>query len=253
MNGTRLLVSVRSAVEAAEAVEAGADLIDVKEPRSGSLGTPAPHVVAEVLAAVAGRRAVSVALGELKDHGLTCDRRSTSADQSTNGTGGTLAPQSLDASVSFAKLGLAGCAAWPAWEEAWQRQLRHLTPSTAAVAVIYADWPAAGSPMPQQVLAVARRLGCRAVLVDTFDKTGPGLMRLWSLDELRQLADAVRQAEMLLVLGGKLLAADFDRLLPLRPDFLAVRGAVCRENRAGRLDADLVRSLSDRLRAAPAH
>jgi hypothetical protein len=163
-----------------------------------------------------------------------------------------LSPRSLDAAVEFAKLGLAGCAVWPSWEEAWQSQLEQLPASTAAVAVVYADWPAAASPEPEHVVAAAERLGCRAVLVDTFDKSGPSLMRLWSLDELERFADMVRQAGMLLVLGGKLLAADFDRLLPLRADFLAVRGAVCREDRTGRLDSARVRDLSNRLQSAPA-
>ena len=53
---TRLLVSVRSAEEAADAVSAGADLIDVKEPSAGSLGAATPEVVAAVMEAVAGRR-----------------------------------------------------------------------------------------------------------------------------------------------------------------------------------------------------
>src|SRR5689334_14696969 len=65
---TKLLVSVRDAAEARDAVEAGADLIDVKEPQAVSLGAAAPQIVAEIIQAVAGRRPVSVALGELIDH-----------------------------------------------------------------------------------------------------------------------------------------------------------------------------------------
>ncbi len=55
---TGLLVSVRDAEEAADAVAAGADLIDVKEPRGGSLGATSPAVMAEVVRSVAGRRPV---------------------------------------------------------------------------------------------------------------------------------------------------------------------------------------------------
>ena len=46
---TRLLVSVRDALEARVAMGAGVDLIDVKEPRRGSLGRASNSVVAAVL------------------------------------------------------------------------------------------------------------------------------------------------------------------------------------------------------------
>src|SRR4051794_20645147 len=64
-----LLVSVRDAAEAAAALRGGADVIDVKEPRRGPLGRADDATVAAVVAAVAGRRPVSAALGELADAG----------------------------------------------------------------------------------------------------------------------------------------------------------------------------------------
>jgi len=60
----QLLVSVRSADEARAALAGGADLIDVKEPSRGPLGTADSDVIAEVLRAVNGRVPVSAALGE---------------------------------------------------------------------------------------------------------------------------------------------------------------------------------------------
>ena len=41
----RLLVSVVSAEEARRAVAGGADIVDVKDPREGALGAPAPAVL----------------------------------------------------------------------------------------------------------------------------------------------------------------------------------------------------------------
>ncbi len=63
----RLLVSVRNSEEAAVALAAVVDLIDVKEPRSGSLGAATVDVIDGVLRLVNGHRPVSVALGELVD------------------------------------------------------------------------------------------------------------------------------------------------------------------------------------------
>ncbi len=240
MHRTGLLVSVRSADEAAQAVDAGADLIDVKEPHRGSLGAASAQVVAEVVAVVNGRRPISVALGELLDQPAIDPSRDV----------GTLPPRHLDPAIRFAKLGLAGCAGFDAWEETWASRLQQLPATTAAVAVVYADWPAAAAPDQRQVLAAARRLSCRAVLVDTFDKVGPGLTQLWSRAELQSFADAVRDHQLMLVLAGKITATDFDMLLPLEPDYLAVRGAACSADRTGQLDPARVRLLRDRLRSA---
>ena len=51
---TKLLVSVRCAEEATAALAGGADIIDVKEPRRGSLGRADDRVIREVMEVVAG-------------------------------------------------------------------------------------------------------------------------------------------------------------------------------------------------------
>ncbi len=230
---TRLLISVRDATEAQLAIGAGADLIDVKEPDAGSLGAAAPEVVADVVRIAAGRRSVSAALGEL------CDR-------STVELRAFFAEPAL-ASLAYAKLGLAGCAAISDWPGRWESALRIFPSTVAAVAVAYADWERAASPPPKEVIAVGRRLGCRALLIDTFDKGQPGLLGQWSLVELSRHVRLARGAGMLVVLGGRIGPDDFATLLPLEPDFLAVRGAVCHSDRKGRLDAALARAAKQRL------
>jgi (5-formylfuran-3-yl)methyl phosphate synthase len=231
---TRLLVSVRSAEEAADAVSAGADLIDVKEPSAGSLGAATPRVVAAVMKAVAGRRPTSIALGELNE-GIA--EWSKFAERLP-----------ADRLPQFVKFGLAGCSTRPGMPRRWKAALATLPAAVAPVAVLYADWSAAGSPAMDLVLRYAQRLHCRALLVDTFDKRGPGLLRLWSAAALERCVTMARNAGLLVVLGGQVTAEQFDRLLPLAPDFIAVRGAVCRGNRSGRLDPDRVAQLSERLK-----
>src|SRR4051794_22711300 len=103
-----LLVSVRSAPEADAAVAGGAHLIDVKEPQRGPLGRADDAVSAEVVRAVAGRRPVSAALGELLEGYMPPDR----------------------VSLTYVKWGLAGCAS-----AAWRERL------TAAAATLAATAP----------------------------------------------------------------------------------------------------------------
>jgi uncharacterized protein (UPF0264 family) len=233
---TRLLVSVRGAEEAADAVSAGADLIDVKEPSAGSLGAATPKVVAAVMETVAGRRPTSIALGEL-NQGIA--EWSTFAER--------LPPDRLP---QYVKFGLAGCSTRPGMARRWREALATLPASVAPVAVLYADWSAAGSPTRNLVLRYAQRLHCRALLVDTFDKRGPGLLGLWSAAALARCVAAARSAGLLVVLGGQVTEKQFDRLLPLSPDFIAVRGAVCRGDRSGRLDPQRVARLCERLQNA---
>ncbi|HEX3997823.1 MAG TPA: (5-formylfuran-3-yl)methyl phosphate synthase [Pirellulales bacterium] len=226
---TRLLVSVRSADEALDAVSAGADLIDIKEPNRGSLGAAAAEVVAAAIDAVADRRPTSVALGELTDPVAAWPAIAK-----------FLRPQQLP---QFAKFGLAGCALEPNWPDRWSAARGTLPAAVAAVAVVYADWQVAKSPEPESVLHYAERLRCRAVLIDTFDKHGPGLLALWSFDLLARFVTAARGAGMLVVLGGQIRAEQFESFLPLAPDFIAVRGAACCGDRAGRLDPRRVERL----------
>ena len=65
MNWRGLLVSVRNAAEAAEALDGGAAIIDVKEPRHGSLGAAEPEAIAAVARVVGRRRPWTMACGEL--------------------------------------------------------------------------------------------------------------------------------------------------------------------------------------------
>jgi uncharacterized protein (UPF0264 family) len=243
---TGLLVSVRDAEEARDAVAAGADVIDIKEPRAGSLGAAAPETITEIVHVGGGRRPISVALGELAD-----DR-----------------PIRIPRGVQFAKLGLAGVvrqAFQPdrlrrltplgspvAWRDRWREAIDQFPAETSPVAVVYADFEYAEAPSPEEVIECGRQLGCRAMLIDTFDKHGPGLLGNLSIAEVERLVTAARSANMLVVLGGQISGNQLPDLLPLEPDYIAVRGAVCRGDRAARLDPQLVRRFVRRLRRAHA-
>lgn len=225
---TRLLVSVRSAQEAASALAGGAAVIDVKEPLRGSLGAADSRVWREVAAAVAGAVPLSAAMGELGQHEITD------------------LGELFD--FTYAKLGLAGCGKMPTWREQWSRQVERLPAGVAPVAVVYADWQEeTNAPPPGDIIEFAEKLGCTALLVDTYNKHGPSLLEHISWDELRGLVDHARQVGMQVVLGGSLNAAAFPQLLPLQPDYLAVRRAACREGRSGTVDQELVARLAETL------
>jgi uncharacterized protein (UPF0264 family) len=221
---TGLLVSVRNGDEARLAIEAGVDVLDVKEPARGSLGAADAATIAEIAGIAAGRAPLSVALGELI----------------------TLADDELTSfpaeGVRYAKLGLSRCAGhnwatrWVAWAEA-------LPQGTSPVAVVYADASIAGSPPEEEILPVAARHGAAAVLVDTFAKQAGSLLTHWNADRLERFLASARQVSLPVVLAGSLSLPQIIELLPLDPWLVAVRGAACRAGRESPLDFDRLRQL----------
>lgn len=214
---TRLLVSIRDLQEARIAFESGADLIDLKEPRRGSLGACDLSTITSVIGQFNEYVPVSVALGELRDEEIT---------QRISAVRG----------ATFAKIGLADCAAVADWELTWQSHLERLPPGTQAVGVVYADNRRAASPKPETIVQLASRFGCAAALVDTFDKSSGALTEIWGRERIGSFILEVQRLGMLAVLAGSLREADLASLLPLRPDVIAVRGAVCQTSRTSSID-----------------
>jgi uncharacterized protein (UPF0264 family) len=236
---TRLLVSVRSVAEAREALAAGVDLIDFKEPDRGSLGPVDFAVAAAIVESVGGRAPMSMACGELRDFGV--------AAESELGASTAIPP-----GIAYAKLGLAGCAAVADWPRRWACWIESLPAATAPVAVIYADWQAVSSPAPDDVLRHATALGCPAVLIDTANKPAGGLLDYFCAEDLRRFVAGTRERRMLSVLAGSLSWRRLPQALDVRPDYVAVRGAVCGGSRHQPLDGALLRQWVDRVRQGPA-
>jgi len=224
----RLLVSVRDAAEAEAALAGGADLIDVKEPRRGPLGRADAGVIRSVVKAVGARAPVSAALGELRDAPLVSD------------------VNALPTEVGYLKWGLAGLQ-----QEQWTeglRRARAFLPDRRVVAVAYADWVPAEAPRPADVIGYACLFGFPAALIDTFSKDGSSLTEWLPTDQIREVVGMCRSAGVQIALAGSLGPAEIERLLPLAPDWFAVRGAACEGGRGGRVTADRVRALADLLK-----
>ena len=222
---TRLLVSVRSLDEARLAASAGVDLIDLKEPRLGSLGRVSDNVAREIAGQFAPDHRLSMALGELiewtRDDFDAC--------------------RNIPSGIEFAKLGLAGCAGVDDWRLRWRRAIDSLPTDCRPVAVVYADWREAEAPDPQSVVSAAAANGCRALLVDTCRKDRGDVFSHLSSEELRRLFDGASSAGLLTVLAGSLSLRSIETALALKPDYIAVRGAVCDGPRDGHLCATKLR------------
>lgn len=222
---TELLVSIRSAEELAVLPRNSVSIIDVKEPSAGSLGAASADQWRQIATSKDDDADLSLALGEL----IAFD--STIIGQIPIGT-------------RFAKIGLAGLAG-ECWSDTWLQLRSDLdSADTELVLVVYADSELCQAPTPDNLLEFAITNRCATVLVDTFVKDGTTLLDHWSDDEIKNWISRLHKHGIVSVLAGSLAQESIESLRDLGVDYVAVRGAVCDENRDGNLVPQRVSSLS---------
>lgn len=227
----RLLVSVRDEQEAVDALAGGADWIDCKEPQVGALGAVSVDAARRIAQVVGGRCSLSAALGELKEWNQSQARQLLSVPE-----------------VRVVKLGLSNCTKCNDWRFRWREAFQVVSHAGKQLAaVIYADWQAVCAPHPDEVLQLAREVGCQYLLIDTFEKKSVSSLQIFSRTEVARLMHIAHLGGMHTVIAGNLQAADFAQLADLPVDVVAVRGAACGGNRLARIDTELVKLLQSEL------
>jgi dihydroneopterin aldolase len=210
-----MLASVTGPEEAEIAVRQGADIVDLKDVGSG-FGAVAPEVVRETVAAVARRRPVSAVVGEAADL-----ERSIAA-------GSELAA----AGPAYLKIGLPPAAL----RDDFIRALALLARRAELIGVMFADDGADIAFIP--VMAAS---GFAGVMLDTARKTGARLLDHMDVTALARFVDAAHAHRLMAGLAGSLETPDIPRLLPLKPDVLGFRRALCAgHDRQARVDPGAV-------------
>ena len=243
----RLLVSVRNADEAEDAVAGGCQLLDLKEPLSGSLGMVAPEVMQDVASWLERRLqtgpsvsspVLSVALGELTE--WPAHRT----------------PPELPEQVQLAKLGLAGCGNDAGWRNRWLQVRERIEQSAAGtpawVAVCYADYATCNAPAPAEILQAAVDTSCTAILLDTFHKDGCSLIDHLPIAELAAFLKRIQAAGLVTAVAGSVKLHQLEALATCRPAIIAVRTAACAEqSRTSRISRENVLQLASALSRLP--
>jgi uncharacterized protein (UPF0264 family) len=115
------------------------------------------------------------------------------------------------------------------------------------VAVAYADASAGERIDDRRLLSIAARSGARGVLVDTADKSGPGLLELWSIAALESWVSEAHSRGLMVAVAGKLRVEDLTAVAETGADIVGVRGAACVGGRVGRVSSERVRALAARV------
>lgn len=215
----KLLVSVRSVTEAAAALAGGAHVIDIKEPRHGSLGMADVETISAIAEHIHLAKSeqsavpVSAALGETTDWL------------------GDVAVPVLACQLDFVKLGTAGLGTMNDWPEIWLNVRRRFETASSHelnwIGVSYVDWRSCDGPSPAEVIKASAATGADGVLFDTFDKQSGRLFDHVTQAELQALCHACRDHNMLSAVAGRLTAESLPQIVESTADIVAVRSAVC--------------------------
>ena len=230
----KLLVSVVSAAEARLALAGGADIIDVKDPREGALGAPAPSVLADVVNAVGSAAPVSVALGDMPDLPHTAALAARAAAL---------------IGADYVKVGLRGVDTLDRAVAVMNAVQAAVGRETHVIAAAYADAAALDPPAlaPAWLPQLVQRTGIAGALVDTCVKDGRGLYGWLSESELAELIARTQAAGASFAVAGQLTR---EQLCRVEADIVGVRSAVCRDSdRRGELDPALVAAAVAEVRA----
>lgn len=203
---TGFLASVTNVGEARIALEAGVDIVDLKNPVQGALGALPIVTIEEIVHFVDGRVPVSATVGDLPmQPTILCD-----AIAATAATGVDIVKIGF-----FGKTGHAECA----------RSLALISRREKIVAVMFAD------QMPDfTLLPLLADSGFYGVMLDTADKTAGGLRSWLSEADLQGFVSAARTYGLLTGLAGSLRKADIPLLASLGADYLGFRGALCSDD-----------------------
>lgn len=212
---TGMLASVNSLEEAALALTAGVDIIDLKQPASGALGALEIGVVKQICSYCNGQRPVSSTVGDLPmQPGLIFDAVRAVAETA----------------VDYIKIGFFPGGDWPGTV----RKLSTLATgrNPALIAVLFADT----EPVPAMI-DVLKTAGFKGVMLDTMDKQKGSLTDLMTSTQIKQFVARVKSRRMLCGLAGSLRLGDIPGLVSYQPDYLGFRGALCvRQERTAQLD-----------------
>lgn len=214
----KLLVSVVDAAEARLAVAGGVDIIDAKNPAEGSLGAPAPSVIAQVRDALPAELPLSAAIGD-----LPC----------LPGTAALAALGAARSGAAFVKLGLWGVSGAEDAATVLRAAQEAVGGDTAVIAVAYADAARVRRrPLaPPELVAAARQAGVSGCLIDTAVKDGRGLLSWLTAEALTEIVADAHGAGLEIALAGELRAEDLPAVRATGADIAGVRSAACREGR----------------------
>ena len=203
---TGFLASVDNLNDALTVSEHGADIIDLKNPSEGALGGLTLEDIHTIVDHIWEKSVVSATVGDL-DADLPVMLNKIK--------------QVADTGVDYVKVGMFS---QRHIDECLPRFEYHARCGIKIIAVLFAD-------MDFDVLATVKackKARLRGVMMDTAGKDSGSLLTHRSTDELTRFVQSARNLGLLTGLAGSLKQQDINMLLPVQPDYIGFRTALCK-------------------------
>jgi len=230
----KLLVSPINVEEAKIARLGGADIIDVKNPKEGSLGANFPWMISAVKK-VAGSVPVSATIGDF------------------NYKPGTASLAALGAAAAGAEYIKVGLYDIQTKEQALDmllgivRSVKDFDRNKKVVVAGYSDYRRINSISPFKLPSVGAEAGVDVVMVDTGIKDGRSTFEFLTEQELTGFVSGARDEGLKTALAGTIKFEDIPSLKRISPDIIGVRGCVCGGDRNSTIREELVRTLKSKI------
>ena len=202
-----MLASVTSVEEALIALDAGVDMIDLKNPSAGALGALEPALVKRIVLEIDRRRMVSATIGDLAMEPSLIVKATK---------------MMIETGVDVVKIGFFGQRNYIDCLEA----LKSLSANNKLIAVLFADENPDFSLLP--LIAEA---GFYGVMLDTANKSNGHLLSYLSVDELLEFVTCSLALRLETGLAGSIQAGHIKALRGIKPSYLGFRGALCEHNK----------------------
>jgi len=230
----KVLVSPKDVEEAKAVISGNADIVDVKNPKEGSLGANFPWVIKTIKQLV-----------EEKGNGMQMSAAIGDFDYKP----GTASLAALGAAASGAEYIKIGLYKIKTREEAIEllsgvvKAVKDFDPTKKVVAAFYADHKRINSISPFEIAEIGKEVAIDVAMVDTGIKDGRTTLEFMSEEELKSFVAESRSLGIVTALAGALKFDDIPVIKEIGPDILGVRGMVCGGDRTAQVRAELVTDL----------
>jgi (5-formylfuran-3-yl)methyl phosphate synthase len=230
-----LLISPINAEEALESIEGGADIVDVKNPKEGSLGANFPWVIKNIREITPEGMHVSATLGDVPYK---------------PGTVSLAAAGAVVSGADYIKVGLYGTKNYDEALEVMEnvvKSVREFDEDALVVASGYADAHRVGAVDPMEIPRVAADAGADLAMVDTAVKDGKTLFDFMDVEKLQKFNDSIHDYGLKSALAGSVKKDQLKLLYDIGCDVVGIRGAACTggDRNNGSIHRTAVKELKD--------
>jgi uncharacterized protein (UPF0264 family) len=231
----KLLVSPKDVEEAKAVIRGNADIVDVKNPKEGSLGANFPWII----------KSIRELVEEEKGNGMKMSAAIGDFDYKP-GTASLAALGAASVGADYIKVGLYRV---KTRQEAIDllsgvvKAVKDYDKGKKIVSAFYSDYTRINSVSPFEIAEIGKEVEIDVAMVDTGVKDGRSTLEFLSEEELKVFVSDSKALGLETALAGSLTFEDIPAIKRINPNILGVRGMVCGGNREDSVKAELVSKL----------